>query len=245
MKSFLLILLILEILSYTQNEKTVWDYLVNAGLTKAGAAGMMGNLKAESGIRSVIYENSKKKKIGLTDQEYVDKVNSGAYSEYNFVHDQAGFGLAQWTYRTRKQALYDMCKGQIGNLNCQLKYLILELKTYFSGVNNLLRSSNSVKDCALKVLFKFENPKEQGTKTQNYRTKLANEYYNTFAGGSPDPSPEPEPTPTPSDKIYIVQKGDTLTKIAKKFGTTVQILAKLNNIKDINKIYVGQKLKLP
>ena len=35
----------------------------------------------------------KKKKIGMTDQEYVDKVNNGEYSEYNFIHDQAGFIL--------------------------------------------------------------------------------------------------------------------------------------------------------
>ena len=39
----------------------------------------------EDRIRAI--ENSKKSKIGLTDQQYVDQVNSGAYSEYKFVHD--------------------------------------------------------------------------------------------------------------------------------------------------------------
>lgn len=45
-------------------------------------------------------------------------------------------------------------------------------------------------------------------------------------------------------KVYIVKKGDTLIKIANKYGTTYQKLAKDNNIKDPNIIYVGQKIKI-
>ena len=41
---------------------------------------------------------------------------------------------------------------------------------------------------------------------------------------------------------YQVQKGDTLAKIANKFGTTWQYLAKINGIKNPNKIYAGQVL---
>lgn len=43
---------------------------------------------------------------------------------------------------------------------------------------------------------------------------------------------------------YIVKKGDNLTKIASRYGTTVSNLVKLNNIADANKIYVGQSLKI-
>jgi flagellum-specific peptidoglycan hydrolase FlgJ len=45
-------------------------------------------------------------------------------------------------------------------------------------------------------------------------------------------------------QIYIVQKGDTLTAIAKKYNTTVQNLVKLNNIKNPDLILVGQKLRV-
>ncbi|REK58968.1 MAG: hypothetical protein C6P36_02700 [Geobacillus sp.] len=45
-------------------------------------------------------------------------------------------------------------------------------------------------------------------------------------------------------QIYIVQKGDTLTAIAKKFNTTVQHLVKLNNIKNPDLILIGQKLRV-
>lgn len=41
---------------------------------------------------------------------------------------------------------------------------------------------------------------------------------------------------------YIVKSGDTLTAIAKKYGTTVDALVKKNNIKNPNLIYTGQKL---
>lgn len=43
---------------------------------------------------------------------------------------------------------------------------------------------------------------------------------------------------------YTVKSGDTLSKIAQNNGTTVANLKSLNNIKDVNKIYVGQKIKL-
>ena len=65
-------------------------------------------------MESAIYEDSYKKKVGLSNQEYVNRVNDGRYSEYKFVHDSVGFGLAQWTYWTRKQSLFNYCKGKIG-----------------------------------------------------------------------------------------------------------------------------------
>lgn len=44
---------------------------------------------------------------------------------------------------------------------------------------------------------------------------------------------------------YTVVKGDNLTKIAKKFGTTINALVVENGLPDANKIYVGQSLKIP
>lgn len=45
-------------------------------------------------------------------------------------------------------------------------------------------------------------------------------------------------------KTYTVKSGDTLSEIAQKYGTNVNILASKNGIKDVNKIYVGQILKI-
>lgn len=51
-------------------------------------------------------------------------------------------------------------------------------------------------------------------------------------------------TTTKEEQVYVVQKGDTLTGIAKKYGTTVQSLVKLNNIKNPDLIRIGQKLRV-
>ena len=44
---------------------------------------------------------------------------------------------------------------------------------------------------------------------------------------------------------YKIQRGDTLTSIAKKYGTTVNDLASANNIKNVNLIYAGDVLQIP
>lgn len=46
-------------------------------------------------------------------------------------------------------------------------------------------------------------------------------------------------------KNYTVKKGDTLTRIAKEFNTTVNEIAKLNNIKNVDLINIGQVLTIP
>ena len=43
---------------------------------------------------------------------------------------------------------------------------------------------------------------------------------------------------------YIVQRGDTLSEIAQRFGTTVARLASLNNSRNPDRIYIGQVLSL-
>lgn len=54
-----------------------------------------------------------------------------------------------------------------------------------------------------------------------------------------------ESTPSGSDTVYIAVKDDTLSAIAKKYGTTVQQLARYNGIANPNVISVGQKIKIP
>lgn len=44
---------------------------------------------------------------------------------------------------------------------------------------------------------------------------------------------------------YTVKAGDTLTKIAKRYGTSVSALVSLNAIKDPNKIKTGQRIQIP
>jgi len=45
--------------------------------------------------------------------------------------------------------------------------------------------------------------------------------------------------------VYVVKRGDNLDSIAVKHGTTIRALMKINRIRSRNRIYVGQKLKIP
>lgn len=62
---------------------------------------------------------------------------------------------------------------------------------------------------------------------------------------APAPAPAPEVKPTePETTTYIVQNGDYLAKISKKYNLTIDSIKRVNNMKD-DKIRVGQKIKLP
>ena len=95
----------------TENSDYIWNYFITKIANPWGVAGLMGNLYAESGLNSDIVQGD----IPYSDYsvEYTSQVNSGAITEYDFVHNGpngGGYGLAQWTYYTRKQALYNMKK---------------------------------------------------------------------------------------------------------------------------------------
>jgi LysM repeat protein len=45
--------------------------------------------------------------------------------------------------------------------------------------------------------------------------------------------------------IHIVQRGETLYRIALRYGTTVQAIASANNIANVNRIFAGQRLTIP
>ena len=103
------------------NAQKIWDRLISAGLTPAGAAGLMGNLYAESGLNPRNLQNSFEKKLGFTDETYTVAVDNGTYT--NFVHDGAGYGLAEWTNVDRKRLLlaYAKARGRsVGDLDKQL-----------------------------------------------------------------------------------------------------------------------------
>jgi len=57
-------------------------------------------------------------------------------------------------------------------------------------------------------------------------------------------TPVKQPTTPQGTFYYTVLKGDNLTKIAKRYNTTVNNLVKLNNIPDPNRIFEGQRLRI-
>lgn len=189
----------------------IWSELYNFIGNEYGTAGLMGNLQAESGM--IPYRLQGDFTTGYSKSiNYTNNVDSGLYTESEFVNDSKGYGLAQWTYYSRKQALYDMYEAggysSIGDVGLACAYLISELNSSYAGVLAVLRSATTVKQASDIVLHQFENPAEQGPDVENYRESLGLAIYAEYAGGLyPPPVPPEPPTPTqPSIPYWLLFK---------------------------------------
>jgi hypothetical protein len=80
------------------NEKAIWDALIKAGLTKAGAAGVIGNLLAESGCNPQCVEFlclKRRREIGkdYTNESYTADIDSGVIGRDGFLHPIPGISM--------------------------------------------------------------------------------------------------------------------------------------------------------
>lgn len=190
-------------LTGANNEERIWNYLKAKGLNDYGVAGCMGNLFAESALKPNNLQNTYEKKLGYTDDEYVAAVDSGKYT--NFVRDSAGFGLAQWTYWSRKQNLLNFAKSKnksIGDLEMQLDFLWKELSESYKSVLNTLKTATSVLAASNDMLLKFERPANQGESVQKKRAEYGQKYYDKYAS---------QAAQKPSGATGVTQAGNSST----------------------------------
>ena len=183
------------------NEKKIWDFLKSKGLNDFAVAGIMGNLRAESALSPINLQNSFEKKLGYNDITYTQAVDNGIYN--NFVHDGAGYGLAQWTYYSRKQNLLVYARNRkvsIGDLQMQLDFLWKEMQEYTTMMSEL-KSASTIRDASNSFLFRFERPANQGASVQDARTNYGLTYYNKFSNKIPTE------TVKEVKKLYKVQVG--------------------------------------
>ena len=166
------------------NEERIWNYLTAAGMTDCGAAGLMGNLYAESGLIPANLQNTYEKKLGYTDAAYTAAVDNGAYT--NFGDDGAGYGIAQWTHPDRKPKLLAFAKAagkSVGDLETQLAFLVKELRESFKLVHYVLVTATDVKTASNVVLLQFEKPADQSAAAKERRAGYGQIYYNRYAKG--------------------------------------------------------------
>ena len=111
---------------------------------------------------------------------YTAAVNSGAYK--NFVHDSAGYGLAQWTHWSRKEALLDYAKAQkasIGDLDMQLNFFWKEISGYKTLLNTL-KTATSVYEASTAFMVSYERPANQSESNKQKRAELGQCFYDEF-----------------------------------------------------------------
>lgn len=191
------------------NEKHIWEKLIAAGMTAAGAAGLMGNLKAESNLEPTNLQNTYEKKLGYTDERYTAAVDNGTYG--NFIHDSAGYGLAQWTYHTRKGNLLAFAKSKgksIGDLDMQLDFLVKELREEYPSVWKVLTTASSVRGASDDVLLKYERPADTSERVRSLRGGFGEQFFQKYHDTAPVQEPAQEDTLTGTltlgGKTYVV-----------------------------------------
>lgn len=164
------------------SEAVIWSFFKKKGLSDCGAAGLMGNLYAESGLKPGNLQNTCEKKLGLSDADYTAQVDARIYQD--FVHDSAGYGLAQWTFWSRKQKLlvFALSRGKsIGDLEMQLDFLWKELTESYPSLVNILKTAASVRAASDAALVQFERPADQSETAKARRAAYGQKYYDQFA----------------------------------------------------------------
>lgn len=158
-------------------EKQLYNFFKSKGLSDEGIYGLFGNLYGESAMNPKNLQDTSNKKLGLTDEAYTAAVDSGSYT--NFVHDSAGFGIAQWTFWSRKQGLLEFCRKagkSIGDGMTQAEYLYKELSENYKAVLTVLKTAASIRAASDAVLLKFEQPADQSSTVQELRAGYGLEY---------------------------------------------------------------------
>lgn len=154
------------------SDQAVFSYIVNMlGMSKYGAAGMMGCMKYESGMKPNNLEDKFQSDWGYPaglkgDQRYTADVTSGAESEEAFVGShgtgKAGYGLVQFTSRDLKQDLYNRTVKNgypIDDASAQLDIIANQMKKYKykgSSVWDLVRGADSPTKANQQFLWHYE-----------------------------------------------------------------------------------------
>ena len=148
---------------------------------------------------------------GVSDEDYTLGVTYGAYvgkrymggvvtidghtfplnsTRNRFACDSAGYGLCQWTYCTRKAALYDFAQeyarendeyftgyADISDARMQVKYLQHELDTLpeYRPVTGLMKAASSVEEASDIWMLRFECPYDQSERAREYRREKSRE----------------------------------------------------------------------
>lgn len=182
-------------MSYKQS---IYNAFRRNGLTEAAALGFLGNWQCESENEPFRLQGDFSSYRTMS-KAYVQGLTNGTISKQQFQNDQKGFGLAQWTYWSRKADLYDFWKASgkaIDDASLQVDFAMKELRESYGALLTFLKSTNDVFTACSRICREYERP---AVNNIDARFQAANKIkyeidLNAWEDGD-DPQPEPEPEP--------------------------------------------------
>lgn len=163
--------------------RNIFNRLFSFLENECGVFGIIASIGAESNFSSINLQNTGNKKLNMTDEAYTKAVDDGVY--INFIKDSIGYGLAQWTYWSRKQALYDFAKQRgvsIGDENMQIDFIIKELQENYKGTLSKLKSVRGLREATKIFMEEYERPADQSESALNKRVAIGEEWYQKIRG---------------------------------------------------------------
>ena len=150
------------------NTLLIYNQLRAAGVSHAGALGLLGNWKAESGLEPGRLQNDFSANR-IYSHAYTADVTAGRITRTQFARDQKGYGLAQWTYfnfstgQGRKLELYDFWKKSgkaLDDVSMQVSFALHELtiEAQYAGLWQILRTTDDIWTAVDKVCRLYEQP---------------------------------------------------------------------------------------
>ena len=144
--------------------------------------GILGNIKAESNCRGNNLQNSFESKLGFTDETYTKALNDGSYTCDQFQNDHAGYGLCQWTYWSRKKALYEfwqlyMPYEGIDSVIMQAAFIHREMSM---TLKSKLEACQTVEEAARIFMLEYEKPANQTEENITKRCEIARDLYTDY-----------------------------------------------------------------
>lgn len=118
------------------SKQTIYERLRKAGCTSTGALALMGNWECESNCEACRVQGDFQIDR-LKSKDYASRIDNGRVSNEEWCRDGKGWGLAQWTFYTRKAALLQFCQSRsisIANEEAQVDFAISELQTGYRSV---------------------------------------------------------------------------------------------------------------
>ena len=170
--------------------ETIYTALRNAGMTHAGACGMMGNFAAESSLKSNIVQ---KGFTSLSDDDFTARVDNDTLDFINGFN--GGYGLAQWTYRPRKIKLLAFARNRgtsIGDEQMQVAFAVSELKSDYASLWKMLCSTDDVDTASDRVCDTYERPAVNNYAARRTFARQYDSMFNNKVVGNATPNIAPD-----------------------------------------------------
>lgn len=135
---------------------TILTALVRGGMTPIAACAMGGNMMCESNMLSDIVQGDLS--CSAKSKQYTADVDAGRRT---LADGSTGYGLCQWTLKSRQKKLYDFAKARgvsVGDETMQVNFCLAELRGEYPALWEYLTTAQDLYGAAARICKEYERP---------------------------------------------------------------------------------------